>query len=306
MTNDNIDQHINNLYKIVDKRTIFENLNSPRSVAEYYHKSAFLYKKFHSPAGAMHLPIEFEKDSHANKLKYQAETVRLEIEKHGYSKVLELGCGMGFNTTHLAQSLPDVHFSGIDLTPQSIKFAKKSSKDLSNVNFRCADFDQLEVDSEKYDLIFAVETLCHSLDLTAVLKKASRMLNSNGRIVIFDGYIADDADLTNKRFHEAYKINTWGFALYEYQSLVEARNIVHSTSLKLESEVDLTPNILPNVKTFDRGSKSALKYPLLLKTLIKLRIIPLVYIKQFASGMTGTYLLYNNVMKYYKFVFVKP
>jgi 16S rRNA A1518/A1519 N6-dimethyltransferase RsmA/KsgA/DIM1 with predicted DNA glycosylase/AP lyase activity len=52
----------------------------------------------------MHLPISFsDKTSHNKKLLYQADFINETINRYNYSNILELGCGMGFNTNYLAK-----------------------------------------------------------------------------------------------------------------------------------------------------------------------------------------------------------
>ncbi|NIP32751.1 hypothetical protein GWO25_02505, partial [Candidatus Saccharibacteria bacterium] len=64
----------------------------------YYTGSAPLYRRFHSPEGGMHLPIEnSSNETHQQKLLFQANCVGTIIKKFKYQKVLELGCGTGFN-----------------------------------------------------------------------------------------------------------------------------------------------------------------------------------------------------------------
>ena len=175
--------------EIVEKEEVSNNV-----VSDYYSKSAFFYKKFHSKEGAMHLPISFSnKDSHTSKLLYQADSIHNTIQEHGFSKVLELGCGMGFNSTYLAEKNPNVKFTGVDLTPNNIKEAQNNAKELSNNTFRQMDLVNLADLEDKYDIILAVENLFHSHYLVQVIAKISRRLNYYGKIYIYYCYVRFDS-----------------------------------------------------------------------------------------------------------------
>ncbi|NNE55809.1 MAG: methyltransferase domain-containing protein, partial [Flavobacteriales bacterium] len=155
---------------IVGDKTVHAE-DSKEIILDYYKRTEPLYRKLHSREGAYHLPIKTSPDeTHKEKLLYQAKTIEKAIEEHGYTNILELGCGKGFNTIHLAKNHPDKKFTGIDLTPGNLEFAKKESLRLENANFLQMDFDQLEIPSDEYDLVFAVETLCYSQNLVQLLE----------------------------------------------------------------------------------------------------------------------------------------
>jgi len=178
------------IYKIAGRENIEAEKIEKHVINSYYKGSGFFYRNFHSENGAMHLPVaESPTQSHKEKLLFQANSIASVIDTYNYEKVLELGCGMGFNSNYLASKFKDKHFKAIDLTPQNIKFAKQKASDLSNISFNVADFDALDLGNEKFDLIFAVETLCHSKDISKLLNKLEKYLNIGGRIIIFDGYI---------------------------------------------------------------------------------------------------------------------
>ncbi len=288
--------------EIVEKEEVSNNV-----VSDYYSKSAFFYKKFHSKEGAMHLPISFSnKDSHTSKLLYQADSIHNTIQEHGFSKVLELGCGMGFNSTYLAEKNPNVKFTGVDLTPNNIKEAQNNAKELSNITFRQMDFDNMADLEDQYDVIFAVETLCHSTDVAQVIANISRRLSSNGKIIIYDGYVRPDAvPLTDTFEKQAYQLLSWGFAMTEFQDLGALQSSSKLEHLKIEEVKDYSENVLPNYKAFQRGAIKAFKYPRILKLLLNMKLISMALIKQMSAGLFGPYLIQKGYLGYYKLVISK-
>lgn len=301
MTYPELERYCHAIYDIVGKDTVVNTRMSTEVIRDYYQKSSFLYRNFHSKEGAMHLPIKFsDKESHKEKLTYQATSIHTIINQFNYINILELGCGMGFNTNFLAARNPDKRFTGIDLEPTNIKFAQQKSKKASNVFFHQMDYDRLEESGKKYDLIFVIETLCHSKDLIRLLNKLSNRLNYNGRIIIFDGYVTPEAPALQEFENHAYTLLSWGFALDGFQKLDDATGSNVLNGLEVVQVENLSENVLSNLTAFQKGATNALQYPRLLKILLKTRIIPLAFLKQISAGLFTPYFLKSGYLGYYK------
>ena len=109
------------------------------------------------------------------------------LEPHG-KRILEVGCGKGFNSVYLASQCPARNFVGIDLTPLHVALAQKAGQALANLRFARGNFQQLDFPDHSFDLVFGVETLCHASDVAEVYAELFRVLRPGGRVVIFDGY----------------------------------------------------------------------------------------------------------------------
>lgn len=297
------------IYGIAGKEFIYAENVSNETISDYYSKSAFYFEKFHSSEGAMHLPISFsDKTPHKIKLLYQADLINEVINKYDYCNVLELGCGMGFNTNYLAKKNPSKKFTGLDLTSNNIKKAKLKSKELNNTFYYQHDFDKASiVDKDiQYDLIFAIETLCYSKNIIELINNLRNKLSENGRIIIFDGYVKCNAIAPTKEFEKrAYRLLSWGFALNKFQNLDDILRSEKLFSLNIEHTKDYTENILSNYLAFQKGAKKALSYPFLLKILLKTRIISVAVIKQISAGVLVPYFLDNGYLGYYRLELTK-
>jgi ubiquinone/menaquinone biosynthesis C-methylase UbiE len=274
-----------------------------KTISDYYKTSSFFYRNFHSEHGAMHLPIaQSPKQTHKEKLLFQANTIHEIAAQYNYNKVLELGCGMGFNSCYLAKKNPDKEFTAIDLTPQNLKFANKKAAGLSNITFSVGDFDELSFGDQKFDLIFAIETLCHSKNISLLLSNLKQYLNIGGRIVIFDGYIKENArELTETVELEAYQLMSWGYAMERFQTFNEVVDGINTASLQLHKKEDYGKNVLSNLLAFQKGAKNVLKFAGLLKLLIQWRILPKSLIKQISAGFFSAYFMQTGLLGYYKF-----
>jgi len=105
-------------------------------------------------------------------------------------KVLSLGCGIGSHERTLA-SYSDI-FSQIDaydVAPNLIEQANQLAReaDLSNIQFHCADVNQMDWRSEAYDLIFFHSSLHHFLNLEDLLgRKIKNALKADGYLLLND------------------------------------------------------------------------------------------------------------------------
>ncbi|MBT8146890.1 MAG: class I SAM-dependent methyltransferase, partial [Gammaproteobacteria bacterium] len=103
-------------------------------------------------------------------------------------KVLEVGCGCGAITRHLAETFSDV--VSIEGSPARARLAQLRTRDCDNVSIVCAPFQDLEF-SEKFDLIICVGVLEYSASFVDevdpyqhVVRYFSELLSPDGRVVI--------------------------------------------------------------------------------------------------------------------------
>lgn len=308
MTPNDLARYCSTIHRLAGKQVIDAAQPSQQVITHYYRKSSRYYRKFHSPEGAMHLPIEFSsKTPHKKKLLYQADYVNALIQEHDYRSVLELGCGQGFNSNYLAQLNPTRNFTALDVTEHNLQYARSGAKHLSNVNYFQQDFDALPVDNQHYDLIFAVETLCYSADIVKLITTLAGMLNEGGRLIIFDGYVRPEAPAFHSEVEaDAYRLLSWGFAVNGFQQLQPIVQAVPTLGVHLESLHDYTENILPNYRAFERGARRALDSPGLLRLLITLRLLSMPALRQLSAGVFGLHFFNTGYVCYYRLQVVKP
>lgn len=289
------------LRRIAGLDSLNEEIIDSEVVSNYYKISSFYYRNFHSSKGAMHLPIvENASQKHHEKLLFQANTVANYIQENKYKQVLELGCGMGFNAKYIASKLNGVQFTALDLTPQNIRFAKKSASS-TNINFIEGDFDNLSFGNQTFDLIYGIETLCHSKKIDELIIQLESLLNPKGKIVIFDGYIKPDTLLLKtKADRDAYNMLSWGFAMERFQSLEEVLSVAEKADLKINKVVDYSQNVLSNLLAFQKGAIKALSYSFLLRFFRKIHLLPTDVVKQIAAGLFGAHFIQTNYLGYYK------
>ncbi len=106
-----------------------------------------------------------------------------------YSKVLEIGCGVGAQTEILCRNNPDIRLTSIDISAESIKIAEKRCHNLGigNVEFIQADIFNLPFDKNSFDHVFICFVLEHLTDPVKALLNIKPILKSSGSLTVIEG-----------------------------------------------------------------------------------------------------------------------
>jgi len=155
-------------------------------VARYYRVSEWGYRRVHSTEGCMHLALSASAAVQPDDFGVQARTLARIIRTTGAQRVLELGSGHGYNLTRLAAEFPGVRFTGLDLLPRHVAKARKAAQHLPNAAFLVGNYDTPPPGLREFDLVFAVEALCHSPDYARTARAVARSLARDGVFVLFD------------------------------------------------------------------------------------------------------------------------
>ena len=100
------------------------------------------------------------------------------LSKYPFSKVLELGCGTGKNTSYLLQKAEQV--IGLDFSEEMLNIARAKIKD-TRVEFRKADLNlNWDIENQFAELITSSLTLEHIQDLGHIFEQAYEKLKANG------------------------------------------------------------------------------------------------------------------------------
>ena len=101
-----------------------------------------------------------------------------ELELKGNERVLDLGCGDGVLSAHIAELLPDGKVVGIDASQGMIDVALPKAKD--NLRFVLMDIGDLDFSNE-FDVVFSNATLHWVKDHRKLLRNVGRALRPCGR-----------------------------------------------------------------------------------------------------------------------------
>lgn len=105
---------------------------------------------------------------------------------HGGEKILDVGCGMGGSSIHLAKKLR-CHAEGVTVSPFQQKWATLSAgwHGVSNLTrFQCLDVEQAVFDPACFDVVWSVECTEHLFDKPRLFQNACAWLKPGGRVAI--------------------------------------------------------------------------------------------------------------------------
>jgi ubiquinone/menaquinone biosynthesis C-methylase UbiE len=102
---------------------------------------------------------------------------------------LDVGTGPGIFPLGIADSLPQLEFLGIDLSPAMIQTAQANARERGledRVHFQIGSAYALPLPDKSVDLVLCVHTMHHLEDPLAFMNEAARVLKQGGKYVIVD------------------------------------------------------------------------------------------------------------------------
>ncbi|MFJ5843507.1 methyltransferase domain-containing protein [Streptomyces sp. NPDC092903] len=106
------------------------------------------------------------------------------------SRVLEIGCGVGAQTVHLAQAAPEARITAVDHSAESLSQARARVADHApgaDVEWHHADLFDLPFSPAEFDHVFVCFVLEHLPDPRRALAVLRRVLRPGGTITVVEG-----------------------------------------------------------------------------------------------------------------------
>lgn len=100
-------------------------------------------------------------------------------------RILDVGCGPGTISAHLAALVPQGEVIAIDAGEEVIEQAKKtlsSTRGLSNLHFMVGDANALTFDAESFDIVHSHQVLQHLADPVHALREWRRVTKRGGLV----------------------------------------------------------------------------------------------------------------------------
>lgn len=263
-----------------DIKEIIHPRQGKKEIQSYYLASHFAYLFLISMQGFMHMGLSYDGKYKKEDLEEQATIVERYIKEIKAKKVLELGCGNGPNSAYLAKKHKGVSFIGVDLSKgKLLRF-----KPISNYSQLNGDYHDLSrFQDESFDVVFAIETICHSTDKKKVLEQVHRKLKKSGFFIIFDFYAQKSVGQLTPDEKMAKKLAEKTWSVEEFETIDTFRNYVTHSNFSLVKEQDLTDAVLPSMKRIEKMSLFCFRRSFLAKGAIK--ILPLDMVKNVISGL---------------------
>jgi ubiquinone/menaquinone biosynthesis C-methylase UbiE len=97
---------------------------------------------------------------------------------------LEVAIGTGLNLPHYP---PDVHLTGIDLSPEMLALAKASAKKIGRtIELKEGDAQNLPFADRSFDTVVCTYALCSVPDEARAIAEMKRVLRPGGRLILVD------------------------------------------------------------------------------------------------------------------------
>jgi cyclopropane fatty-acyl-phospholipid synthase-like methyltransferase len=126
--------------------------------------------------------------SHTDALKNMNRVLADRVQIQPGERVLDAGCGVGGSSFWLAKER-DAEVVGITLAAGQVRKARSYAarrRLTDRVHFEVADFTDTPFPDASFDVVWAVESLCHAPRKAAFYQEAARLLRPGGRVVVAD------------------------------------------------------------------------------------------------------------------------
>lgn len=270
-----------------------------QQIISYYRWNQALYRYFHSPEGAMHLPIREEGVNHQEGLAVHSQLLSQFWQELPPGPILEIGCGMGYNLRRLASQFPQRKFYGIDLVASNIKRARQVCQEYANVHFVHGNFMEPEVLSASWAGIFAVESFCYFEEVGNVLDTICQSLRPDGKFVLFDALLNETFPGTDVNSQIAARLCARGYALEQWPGEQTIKSSALALGLHLVEEQDFSAQVLPNLIRFQEGCRRMLQKSRFLPAwLLTKYMLPSVIRGHLFAGLLGPYPVQAGLLRY--------
>ena len=186
--------------------------------------------------------------SHAQSLLEMNRVLAGHLGVRSGQRILDAGCGVGGSAIWLAKTY-DVEVIGITPVASQVARARRYAQDggvAGQVVFEQQDYAHTTFPDASFDVVWAMESLCHALDKPLVLAEARRVLRPRGRLGIVEY-------LRTRRPQEPAGealLGSWlsGWAIPDIATAPEWLEWTQGAGFGDIDLVDITPNVKPSLR----------------------------------------------------------
>lgn len=163
------------------------------------------------------------------------------------SKVLDAGCGLGGSTIWLAKN-KQADIVGITLSNKQASRANNRIHQLGldkQARVEVQDYTKTDFPSESFDVVWAIESVCHAKDKNSFIGEAFRLLKPGGKLIVADFFIDQEGNEKDQQELDAWA-HGWAVPFFEKKEVFFS--MLESNAFKSIEMVDCTKNIIPSAK----------------------------------------------------------
>lgn len=190
--------------------------------------------------------LEFKNKAHtfityidSTDLKYQTIqklVKQLTTERNDKLDILDIGCGKGRYLKRLLLEFPQHRFYGMDLSDEVMKYIKNKK-----IYKRNGSILKINHENEKFDMVYAAESLEHAVLIEEAMKEMVRVLKKDGVLAVIDK--------DEKSFEQV-----------KYVSWIDPKELSTKQWMNIDNMVDLMKqNGLSDIETFHISPKGEVK-----------------------------------------------
>ncbi len=282
-------------------------LKNDKEIQSYYNSTHFEYQLIWNwnlkTTPALHFGYYDEKATkHAQAIFRINEVLADWADIKEGTTVLDAGCGLGNSTLWLTQHRK-AKVIGITLVESQVEIAYKMAKkqNIQGAEFRTANYLNAPFEDESFEIVWAIESQCHTVDKSLFYKEAFRLLKPGGRLVIADSIRssrqlnAEDETLLKNIF------NAW--AVPDIDTLEEHQaNATKAGFVNFESK-NVSKNMFVSYKNL---RKTINKLTPLAEIMYRLRILSKIRYDNFKQSGKQADALEQDLFRYYTLMAHKP
>ena len=298
---DTLSTYISRIEDVFDINKVMKTNVDISKVQNYYHDSNIGYNLLHSKKGAVHMALNY--NGVFNEEGYFQQVYEIEGQLVDEDTILELGCGKGFNSFYLAKKHPRASFYGIDISSKHLTYAKKKSLNTMNLSFSYGDFHSINFEDSTFNLVFELESVCHSTNPEKLLKEVYRILKKGGKFILYEGFRSSQYDKSTDLQKKMAVLIEKSMAVHKGHQIDKWLETAIKIGFKIEEKKDISYAIMPNLIRFHRLARKYFKYTFLSKVI--LAVLPSNLIKNTIAGLLMPFSIQQKIQSYHRIILYK-
>lgn len=167
-------------------------------------------------------------------------------------QVLDAGCGVGGSALWLVQET-GCNVTGLSLSQRQIEQATTLAMARHQSDaaiFEVGDFCDTRYEDASFDVVWAIESVCHAVDKAAFLREAHRLLRPGGRLVLCDFFRSQQVSTVPGARVLRQWLDAWAIdSLTSQRALLQRAREIGFTDLHAR---DLTEAVTPSARRLYR------------------------------------------------------